>query len=452
MTCREGDVKLNTTRVIIISCLLTATAGQAQVWQQPTAAMIGAPAARQNAAAIYDPVGDRLVLVGGRSSSGDLNDTWELDLETLQWRQVTTTGDAPAPRHTHNAVYDGSAHQLLIWSGRSITAEGSRLRNDVWRLDLSTMTWHEIHAAAPLPTARYGTAAVFDVTSGELVNFAGFTDQGRFDDTWRLNPVSGIWRNVSSSRRPGERCLHTGAYDPVRERMIIFGGQRGPSALADAWSLDLKNDTWDELPTMPGGGRRFPAGSFDPVGGRFVTFGGERDGERYSDLWALRPGQGEWQNLTADGQGPPARDRAVLIHDDRRQRLVLFGGTGNDGHLADTWILPLRPPTAVESSSAVESTQTPSPASVSLATAYPNPFNGEIQLGVRVDGTTAATLWVFDLLGQRVRALGHVAPGPVTSRSWDATDDAGRAVASGVYLLRLQAGAETVYRRVLLIR
>jgi hypothetical protein len=430
----------------VILCLLVTASVSAQVWQQPVEAMSGPPSARQNAAAIYDPVADRVVLMGGRGSSGDLNDTWALDLSTLQWQQLTTTETTPAARHTHNAVYDPGSHQMLIWSGRSITAEGSTLRNDVWRLDLATMAWHEIIAARSVPNARYGTAAIFDVAAGELVNFAGFTDAGRFDDTWRLHPASGQWRDVSSPIRPGARCLHTGAYDSVRERMIIFGGQRGPAALDDVWSLNLATNRWDALPAMPAGGRRFPAASFDSAGERFLTFGGEKDGRRYSDLWALSTQGSEWHLLSGDSEGPPPRDRAVLIHDEARGRLVLFGGTGDTGHLADTWILPLRPPTVVEAPIV------PQPNSLALSAAYPNPFNGEIHVGVHVGGNHPAQLTVFDLLGRPVRTLQEFGPGVEAQRSWDATDDDGRPVASGVYLLRLQAGDEAVFRRIALVR
>jgi hypothetical protein len=85
----------------VILCLLVTASVSAQVWQQPVEAMSGPPSARQNAAAIYDPVADRVVLMGGRGSSGDLNDTWALDLSTLQWSRLVLSGaDAPMVART----------------------------------------------------------------------------------------------------------------------------------------------------------------------------------------------------------------------------------------------------------------------------------------------------------------------------------------------------------------
>lgn len=437
--------------------LLMPGIGRAQNWQQPTSAMAGAPAPRQNASAIYDQAGDRMVLFGGRSSSGDLADAWVLDLSALRWRQLSTTGTAPSPRHTHNAVLHRLAQEMLIWSGRSIDAQGTQLHNDVHALDLTTSAWRLIQPATAAPVARYGTAAIFDAAAGELVNFAGFTELGRFDDTWRLDPTTGIWREVTMDQRPGQRCLHTAAYDAVGERMIVFGGQRGADALDDVWSLDLRTDTWHALPPMPAGGRRFPAAAFDVQGGRFYTFGGERNGARFGDLWSLaiggdrRNGAGDvvasaWEQVAAEVDVPPVRDRAVLIYDERRHRLVLFGGTGEEGHLNDTWVLTLPQPTPTF----VRAVDDSEPTLLALPAIYPNPFNGQVLIQVQVPPAQQGHLMVYDLLGQRVRDLGAVQG--LAQRTWDATTDAGRGVASGVYLVHLQTEALNVQRRVVLIR
>ncbi|MBT3342198.1 MAG: T9SS type A sorting domain-containing protein [Gemmatimonadetes bacterium] len=445
------------TRAVIhtVGCLVGALvvwplSGDATEWFWPDTALLNAPSPRQNAAGIYDPIRDRVIIFGGRSSSGDLDDVWELELSRLYWSQLPTTGSAPSPRHTHNAVYDERTNEMLIWSGRSIDANGSQLHNDVHALDLATLSWRQIEPSTDPPVARYGTAAVFDAVSGEMVNFAGFTERGRFDDTWRLNPATGAWREVVTDERPGQRCLHAGALDAKGDRMIIFGGQRGNDALDDAWSLDLRTDTWRSLPSLPAGGRRFPAVAFDARSGQFLTFGGERDGERFSDLWALTfdapadPSKARWHMMGEQGAGPVARDRAVLIYDTKRHRLVLFGGTGTSGHLNDTWTFSLPTPTAILTPDG------PEPTSLALSSIYPNPFNGQVRIQVRVPGSQRAKVEIFDLLGRRIRRLPWVAG--MTTITWDATAEDGQPVATGVYLVRLQAAESSVCRSVALIR
>ena len=62
-------------------------------------------------------------------------------------------------------------------------------------------------------------------------------------------------------------------------------------------------------------------------------------------------------------------------------------------------------------------------------------------------------LSVFDPLGRQVRALvkGPL-PAGLHQLSWDGRDDAGRAVGSGVYLLRLSAGERSRSGKVLYLK
>jgi serine protease len=62
-------------------------------------------------------------------------------------------------------------------------------------------------------------------------------------------------------------------------------------------------------------------------------------------------------------------------------------------------------------------------------------------------------LVVYDLLGQRVRRLvdGNL-PGGRHQVSWDGRDDAGRTLATGVYVTRVQTAAGVRSRKVLLLR
>lgn len=172
--------------------------------------------------------------------------------------------------------------------------------------------------------------------------------------------------------------------------MIMFGGQRGNAALDDAWALDLSTDLWTVL--------------------------------------------------------PPARDGAVLVYVPSRgglmPQIILTGGTTAEGNADDTWSLQLEDPvTAVAAS---ESTL-PIP---SLA-AYPNPFNANIVLESQL--ATRGSLTIYDTIGHRVRNLGRLSPGPLR-RLWDGRDDAGRIVASGVYLAVLETPTSRHLRRLALLR
>ena len=83
----------------------------------------------------------------------------------------------------------------------------------------------------------------------------------------------------------------------------------------------------------------------------------------------------------------------------------------------------------------------------------PNPFNAETIIAYDVAKTGAVSLCIYALTGQRVRTLAdgeHLAG--MYSAIWDGVDDTGQAVASGVYLCRMEAGEYGAVRKVLLVR
>lgn len=85
--------------------------------------------------------------------------------------------------------------------------------------------------------------------------------------------------------------------------------------------------------------------------------------------------------------------------------------------------------------------------------AFPNPFNPATTIHFDLPQATALELAVYNLAGQRVAMLAHGvrAAGSYAVR-WDGRDDAGRSLASGVYLYRLMAGSHTAGGKLLLLR
>ena len=86
--------------------------------------------------------------------------------------------------------------------------------------------------------------------------------------------------------------------------------------------------------------------------------------------------------------------------------------------------------------------------------ARPNPFNAGVEFRFEMERRGTVRLEVFDTSGRHVRTVfaGEVPDGPA-SIAWDGRDDAGDAVASGVYLGRLsRADGSARVRKVALVR
>ncbi len=443
---------LTTAGLGLVLLVLIGTA-QAQTWLQIEAAGSETPPPRTFAAAIYDPRGQRLILFGGRGADGDLNDLWFLDLQQLEsgarWTRIETSDEVvPAARFTHNAVYDPQAHRMLVWAGRKVDSAGSAFFNDVWAYDIGSSTWAELDAGEPQPNTRYGTAAIFDPVAGHLVTFAGFTAAGRFEDTWRFDPKTAAWTDISPAEgNPGRRCLHSASYDAARHRMIIYGGQRsGP--LDDLWALDLATQRWTELlpPTRPGG-RFYTANIYDSGNDRVLIFGGNLGSPGLSnELWSFDLQMESWTLLEPMGDPPVPREGAAGVFLEEKGRMVVFGGT-TDSHTDELWVLDgLAPTTAVSEVAAGRPQQS------ILHQNYPNPFNAGTAIAFELSEQSDVSLKVYDMLGRKVRTLVSEVRKPGWQQIlWDGTDDGGRPVSSGTYVYELKA-TQSTYRKLLILR
>ncbi len=101
----------------------------------------------------------------------------------------------------------------------------------------------------------------------------------------------------------------------------------------------------------------------------------------------------------------------------------------------------------------VEDEESALPELFALAQNYPNPFNPTTIISYSLPARAEVTLTVYNLLGQSVRVFrqGEQSAGE-HSVSWDATDNNGAAVASGIYFYRLTSGDIVVSRKMVLLR
>ena len=449
-------------RVSPISCALALALAlcpplSAQNWEPIDVASDVSPAPRIHPAAVYDPQAHTMVLFGGRADNGDRNDVWSFDIAGAVWSEIAAGGEtAPGPRFTHNAVYDSGAHRMLIWSGRHVGSDGSFFLNDVWAFDLAMHTWSELVAPDPKPLDRYGTAAIYDPRAHALVNFAGFTSSGRFDDTWRFDLASSSWTDISPASGPLERCLHSGSYDAVGHRMIIYGGQSGGRALDDIWALDLQTNEWRELsPDDRPEGRIFTSHVYDRRNHRVIIFGGnkERDGvEAFSDeTWAFDLASQTWAAMET-AVTPAARQAAASVYVESEDRLLLFGGSGGGDKFGDLWSLSMLSGDRVTAVAQEPATPSVTPFGSQLLQNHPNPFNAQTVLPYELARRGDVGIDIYNPVGQLTRRLTAVsqAAGPQVAR-WDGTDADGKPVAAGVYVYRLLVDGEPVSARSMLL-
>ena len=93
------------------------------------------------------------------------------------------------------------------------------------------------------------------------------------------------------------------------------------------------------------------------------------------------------------------------------------------------------------------------PAEFSLDQNYPNPFNPVTQIDFSLAQTGFVTLNIYNSIGQLIRALVNekLEPGNY-NYEWNATDNYGNILSSGIYFYRLQAGSFVETKKMILLR
>ena len=98
--------------------------------------------------------------------------------------------------------------------------------------------------------------------------------------------------------------------------------------------------------------------------------------------------------------------------------------------------------------------ETQLPAVHRLAPCYPNPFNPSTTIEFYLAAPGQVELAIYDLKGRQIKVLvsgEELAAGP-NETTWRGRDEAGHAVAGGVYLCRLKIGDVTFNQRMTLIK
>lgn len=195
--------------------------------------------------------------------------------------------------------------------------------------------WQLVQRTSPWPPARRDPGMA-ELPDGRLVLFGGRVGGTRLDDTWVWrpsvdDPLSGTWSEVTGSPAPSGR--YGMAMSSVGSVVALFGGGGvGDAVLGDTWSFD--GNRWHELTPSPAPSARRTPNAARSVNGSMWMFGGGVDGtsgtSTLADLWELRieGTTASWTQLAADAG--TRRRRASMSVDPDTQRMLLYGGSGDD--------------------------------------------------------------------------------------------------------------------------
>jgi hypothetical protein len=202
-----------------------------------------APAPRSGHSAAMDSANDRMIVFGGTSSSGDLNDTWVLtnadgQSGTPAWTQLATAGAPPAAAYSAG-MYNAANNRMILYGGSS----GS----DVWVLTNANglggdSSWIQLSPTGTPPTPLSGwQAQVYDAALNILIVY---DSSNLITVLSNANGLGGTptWTSLNvSNSGPATRNGFTAVYNAASANMIVFGGSDGTTDYNDVWVLSNAN-------------------------------------------------------------------------------------------------------------------------------------------------------------------------------------------------------------------
>jgi hypothetical protein len=301
------------------------------------------PLVRFNATLVHDTVRHTNLLFGGYASySAQVsNDLFAMDSTppTSGWALRPAVTTQPTERIYSDMAFEASTGRMVLCAGQGTSGP----RNDTWTFDGSTWTSHGNSATV---TPRSQPAICFAPGIGTMLFGGGVYPTTYHNDTWRF--LGTQWLNTVVYGAPPPRMGHDMVWASNWNCMVMFGGYNG-STLGDTWSLTtaFPGVQWNQMlvpNTIPP--RQSHAMAFDQRRDRLVVFGGaDANGQFLGDTWELAPAAFGWQWIQrTPAQSPPRRWQHKMDYDPARGVVVMTGGYGNPqcgqycaSHLNDVW-------------------------------------------------------------------------------------------------------------------
>lgn len=326
------------------------------------------------------------------------SDTWEWN--GSEWQQRAVSG--PGTRQGHSMAYDAVRHVIVLWGGSLITD------TRVWEWD--GVAWSAHVATGPAP--RYGCSMAFDPRLNEVIMFGGTLTPNsttQLGDTWSWNGARWVQRSVTG---PIPRSSAAMSLDPLRQRIVLFGGTDTNFVLGDTW--EWVGTAWHFVPTLGPAPRMGHQLAYDGTNQRTLLVGGDGamntiDEIPLCDVWSF---DGlSWTQLES---GPSYQAGASCAYDSGRNCVVLYGGSALGTVSRNTWEW-------FEGKWFLRSTTGPSARSAQAMAFDPDRRVSVMFGGIAADGVRNNETWEWDGEVWALRAASGPAARSGHSLSYDST-------------------------------
>jgi len=404
------------------------------------------------------------ILVGyTRSSGAGIFDVWLIktdDTGEMEWSKTYGGFESDigvAVQQTSDGGY------AILANSDSYGAGGAGMFN-IWLIRTDSL-------GDTLWTKTYGDTLRQGGKSFQLTSDGGYIIVGHTTD-WDIGHVErpvylamDIWL-VRTDASGDTLWTRTFGGESDEEGLAVMETSNGSYVLAgytyeSGWSdlILIKTDDlgyalWETV--IHGEGSEFPHSLQETIDGGYFVFGHTNSwgpGQPADNIWLLKFDDTAGDTLWSKVIGGWGDDRALFGQQTSDGGYIITGYTVPSGTFFwDLWLIRFAPEIFSRQLAMIESSRG-SPSSYHLHQNYPNPFNPVTTVKYDLPDQSQVNITVYDIMGRHIKTLvnGNQDPG-IKSILWDATDEVGRPINSGVYLYRIKTGDFEQTRRMMLVK
>lgn len=311
-------------------------------------ATTGLQVTRENGGAVVDAAGDRLVLGPGGSRTYPApaaeRKAFQLPLGPGgEWSEAPAADSFDVSAYNYSAVLDRVRHRMVTVS--NLFTQSFALSD--------ASGWRRLWPTDPLraPEEMEGNLLVADPAHAAIWS-AGGADKCGFGDLWRLDATGTAQWNWYPQPQALPYSGHAAALDAAGGRVLAVHILANPVQIHALTTDGVPSQSvWAPLDTFPPPRQDYSV-VVDPVRERLIVFGGQYFGPHfygisYNDVWSVPLADlSDWSPLEIAGPTPAARGSHFAFYDDRHDRMVMFGGWQQSGgpirrYQHDAWALSL---------------------------------------------------------------------------------------------------------------
>ena len=197
------------------------------------------------------------------------------------------------------------------------------------------------------PSPRFGHRMVYDPVNERMFLFGGAVWENRytfFDELWSYDSSTNVWTEVEYGPGPSGRFNHMMVYVPDRHQLFLFGGFSASDRIGDTWVYDIEANEWTQLRPQDSPSPRSDAAiAYDEANGGVILHDGYcRDDSHPQDTWVYDFGENDWMLMDPE-ESPKPQYGHHMIYDSLNRKVVMYGGhwsyagTSQHGYSDGVW-------------------------------------------------------------------------------------------------------------------